>query len=96
MMGPRIGGLPSGKTLAPCQQPRHTRTVLLVYLGICALLPVTILSGWYSIVTLLSFSLRYTIDPLPLSLFLLSFSLPYRTRDIFTISLSLSLSSGRK
>ncbi|XP_043513774.1 uncharacterized protein LOC122530679 isoform X3 [Frieseomelitta varia] len=45
MMGPRIGGLPSGKTLAPCQQPPHTRTVLLVYLGICALLPVTILSA---------------------------------------------------
>lgn len=62
MMGPRIGGLPSGKTLAPCQLPPHTRTVLLVYLGICALLPVTILSGWYSIVTLLSFSLRYTTD----------------------------------
>ncbi|KAK9308966.1 hypothetical protein QLX08_001171 [Tetragonisca angustula] len=45
MMGPRIGGLPSGKTLAPCQQPPRTRTVLLVYLGICALLPVTILSA---------------------------------------------------
>ncbi|XP_003692645.1 uncharacterized protein LOC100867244 [Apis florea] len=46
MMGPRIGGgLPSGKKLDLCQQPRHTWTVLLVYLGICALLPVTILSA---------------------------------------------------
>ncbi|XP_071867681.1 uncharacterized protein isoform X1 [Bombus fervidus] len=45
MKGPRIGGLPSGKKLDFCQEPRHTWTVLLVYLGICALLPVTILSA---------------------------------------------------
>ncbi|XP_076750384.1 zwei Ig domain protein zig-8 isoform X2 [Xylocopa sonorina] len=44
MMGPRIGGLASGKKLDLCQEPRHTWTVLLVYLGICALLPVTISS----------------------------------------------------
>lgn len=74
MKGPRIGGLPSGKKLDFCQEPRHTWTVLLVYLGICALLPVTILSGWYSIVTLLSFSLRYP------TLFL-SFSLSYSHRE---------------
>ncbi|XP_017788885.1 PREDICTED: uncharacterized protein LOC108571378 [Habropoda laboriosa] len=45
MMGPRIGGLASGKKLDRCQKQRHTWTVLLVYLGICAALPVTILSA---------------------------------------------------
>ncbi|KZC10404.1 PREDICTED: hemicentin-1-like [Dufourea novaeangliae] len=44
MKGPRIGGLPS--ELDFCQEPRHGWTVLLlVYLGICASLPVTILSA---------------------------------------------------
>ncbi|XP_076240120.1 zwei Ig domain protein zig-8 isoform X2 [Calliopsis andreniformis] len=45
MKGPRIGGLPSEKKLDFCQKPRHSWTVLLVYLGICASLPATIFSA---------------------------------------------------
>ncbi|XP_054009516.1 hemicentin-1-like [Hylaeus anthracinus] len=46
MMGPRIGGLSSGKMLDFCQDTRHGWTVLLlVYLGVCASLPVTISSA---------------------------------------------------
>ncbi|XP_034178786.1 lachesin isoform X1 [Osmia lignaria lignaria] len=45
MKGPRIGGSASGKKLDFCQEPRHGWTVLLVYLGICALLPVTIFAA---------------------------------------------------
>ncbi|XP_076679157.1 zwei Ig domain protein zig-8 isoform X2 [Andrena cerasifolii] len=45
MKGPRIGGLPCEKKLGLCQKPCHSWTVLLVYLGICALLPATIFSA---------------------------------------------------
>nr|XP_033334652.1 uncharacterized protein LOC117225300 [Megalopta genalis]XP_033334661.1 uncharacterized protein LOC117225300 [Megalopta genalis]XP_033334671.1 uncharacterized protein LOC117225300 [Megalopta genalis] len=46
MSGPRIGGPPCEKMLDLCQEHRHGWTVLLlVYLGICASLPVTIFSA---------------------------------------------------
>ncbi|XP_076643876.1 zwei Ig domain protein zig-8 isoform X2 [Halictus rubicundus] len=46
MSGPRIGGPPCEKMLDRCQELRHGWTVLLlVYLGICASLPVTIFSA---------------------------------------------------
>ncbi|XP_076285073.1 zwei Ig domain protein zig-8 isoform X2 [Lasioglossum baleicum] len=46
MSGPRIGGPRCEKMLDRCQEPRHGWTVLLlVYLAICASLPVTIFSA---------------------------------------------------
>ncbi|XP_076388756.1 lachesin isoform X2 [Megachile rotundata] len=45
MKRPRIGGSASGKKLDLRQEPRHAWAVLLMYLGICTLLPVTIFAA---------------------------------------------------